>query len=1253
MSTHALAKVPRNLDRVHYLRHIDLGAEPLNVSLPSLSSKCPVSETTEEAPVSISLGVIRSLPAKFERLLLPEPDHGLRLREEEKSNIRILKDRLQELIDKYLIEPSEVVPNSTVRCWVKEVREVSYDIDDFLDNFIHRLHRTAADNKKNLHGKIASFREGLIRSRWVADETSRFTARLEEAIQRHKRYTLGKLRSRPILNDSVQPQIPLLYGKSARLVGIESSIKKLEDWLADDGEQSLRVVSIVGLGGIGKTTLAKELYCKVRRRFDCWAFARSSQQPDTRGLLSSILLQVRRHQPLNDLELGNLTDTIRAYLQHKKYFIIIDDLWEASIMYKEGHIIWKDDLVKQWITEGFLCVRGAEHMEEVAESYFDELVNGGIIQPVGINYNGEVLSGTVHDMVLNVIRYRSIEENFVTAIDHCQTNTRLADKIRRLSLHFGDVDDAEPPSKLRLSHVRSLVFFGFFKSLPSIVELRLLRVLILHLWGNRDNISLDLTTVCKFFRLRYLDISCNATLNLQIHMQGLEYLDTLKIDSKVTAVPQDIVLLPSLLHLSLPGDINLPIGIGQMVSLRSLRYFDLSINSGDVVQSLGKLKSVRDLHLTCSTISCDNLEENVGYLASLLWKLTNLKSLNLSPGVPNNPNALEGSASRNNIYFDALNNVSSPPALLEKLEFSPRICIFSGLPRWIGELANLSVTKIAVRELWQRDIDVLSRLNALSALSLYVRTDPAERIVFHKEGFKFLNYFKFICRALSIAFKKEAMPSVRRLKLGFSASALEQCSLVGAGFENLENLDVSTANVGAEFSNELVRKLKAVESALEDTFRMCGSHPIINVQLVNRTFYGDDEMRTIMTPEKHDVVTERASEEPYITGEGMSASRTSTYASTGKLSTHSTSMYIPSTTVSGVSMDDDYPEGQILASPNLKIYTLAELKSATRSFRPEGVLGEGGFGRVYKGWVDETTLNPSKSNTGMVVAVKKLNRESIGEMKHYWKPRANFLGRISHPNLVKLLGYCMDDNEVLLVHEFMAKGSLENHLFRSPHSLCQLHLHSLLPGGTVEPLPWSLRLKILTGAARGLAFLHSSERSIIYRDFKASNILLDSHFNAKLSDFGLAKNSLDGEESQVTTRLMRTYGYAGPEYVSTGHLYVKTDVYGFGVVLLEMISGLRALDPNRPNRNLVDWAKPLLANQRKVSRLMDSGLEGQYNFKAAMLACQLTLKCLNSDPKSRPSMKEVVELLEQIESMKSRAMSDSSRKNSSAQRVCA
>ncbi|XXG39189.1 hypothetical protein AAC387_Pa01g0212 [Persea americana] len=384
------------------------------------------------------------------------------------------------------------------------------------------------------------------------------------------------------------------------------------------------------------------------------------------------------------------------------------------------------------------------------------------------------------------------------------------------------------------------------------------------------------------------------------------------------------------------------------------------------------------------------------------------------------------------------------------------------------------------------------------------------------------------------------------------------------------------------------------------------------------------------------------------------------------------------------SLDEVSPNGQILPTSNLRIFSFAELKTATRNFRPDTVLGEGGFGRVFKGWVDEKTLAPAKVGSGMVIAVKKLNSEGLqgweewqvpffliccrallktftifilghiiitsnlipfieGQLRvwvlysfagefsqaflegtwHVSGSEVNFLGRLSHPNLVRLLGYCWEDKELLLVYEFMPRGSLENHLFRR--------------GSAVQPLSWSIRLKVAIGAARGLAFLHSSEKQIIYRDFKASNILLDLNYDAKISDFGLAKNGPVGENSHVTTRVMGTYGYAAPEYVATGHLYVKSDVYGFGVVLLEMLSGMRALDTNRPSgqHNLVEWAKPYLSDRRKVvSRVMDQRLEGQYPAKGAVQAAQLILKCLGSDPRRRPSMSEVVETLEQIQAIK-------------------
>ncbi|KAK8956100.1 putative serine/threonine-protein kinase NAK [Platanthera guangdongensis] len=353
---------------------------------------------------------------------------------------------------------------------------------------------------------------------------------------------------------------------------------------------------------------------------------------------------------------------------------------------------------------------------------------------------------------------------------------------------------------------------------------------------------------------------------------------------------------------------------------------------------------------------------------------------------------------------------------------------------------------------------------------------------------------------------------------------------------------------------------------------------------------------------------------------------------TGNLSAFSSTTFEQSTG-SPVSSDEAFIDGKILEVPNLRVFTFAELKSATKNFKPDTVLGEGGFGKVFKGWVDEKTLNPVKSGLGMVVAVKKLDPESMQGLEE-WQSEVNFLGRLSHPNLVKLLGYCWEEKDLLLVYEFMTKGSLENHLFRR--------------AGAFDPLSWSLRLKIAIGAARGLAFLHSSEKRVIYRDFKASNILLDSNYNAKISDFGLAKNGPVGSDSHVTTRVMGTNGYAAPEYVATGHLYVKSDVYGFGVVLLEMLSGQRALDISRPigQHSLVDWAKPYLADRKKLARMMDPRLEGQYPLKGALQAAALTLRCIAGEPKNRPSMNEVLETLEEIWALKVRPTES---KNASSQ----
>ncbi|XP_042390881.1 serine/threonine-protein kinase PBL34-like [Zingiber officinale] len=314
----------------------------------------------------------------------------------------------------------------------------------------------------------------------------------------------------------------------------------------------------------------------------------------------------------------------------------------------------------------------------------------------------------------------------------------------------------------------------------------------------------------------------------------------------------------------------------------------------------------------------------------------------------------------------------------------------------------------------------------------------------------------------------------------------------------------------------------------------------------------------------------------------------------------------------------------IKVASQLRKFTYNDLKSATRNFRPESLLGKGGFGCVFKGWIEENGIAPVKPGTGLTVAVKTLNHDGLQGHKE-WLAEVNFLGDLRHPNLVKLIGYCIEDDQRLLVYEFMPRGSLENHLFR----------RSL-------PLPWSIRMKIAFGAAKGLAFLHEeAERPVIYRDFKTSNILLDVDYEAKLSDFGLAKDGPEGDKTHVSTRVMGTYGYAAPEYVMTGHLTSKSDVYSFGVVLLEMMTGRRSMDKNQPNgeHNLVEWARYYLGERRRFYKLVDPRLEGNFSIKGAQKVAQLAHACLSRDPKMRPPMSEVVDSLRPLLNLKDIASS--------------
>jgi len=496
-----------------------------------------------------------------------------------------------------------------------------------------------------------------------------------------------------------------------------------------------------------------------------------------------------------------------------------------TIMYPEGYTISKDELVNQWVAEDFI---GKEQdREKIARDYFDELVSRGMIQPVDRNYNDEVLTCTVHHIVLDLIRYKSMEKNFIIAVSCSQTTPGLPDKIRRLSVQFGGAKCGNIPADFMTTQVRSLIFFGFLNCVPSVVEYKLLRVLILHIWADESKIF-DLTRISELFQLRYLKIQCNITVHLPDEIRQVKFLETMEIHAPVNDMPLDISCLPL---------------------LRTLGYFDLSKNSIENVQNLGELNNLQELHLTWSnTAEPDNLKNNMQCLGSILWKLSNLKSLTLVPAASYHADDLEdtGAASMG-ISGDVLSSVSSPPALLERLELSGS-CMFSSLPEWIEELDKLCILKIAVRKLLRKDIDILKGLPSLRALSLYVWTAPVGKVVFNNEGFSVLKYFKFICAAPCVVFLKGSMPSVRELKLAFSANGMEQYSQVVAGLEYLTELEEITAKVWGTGADESYKRY--TESALSEAIANHLRTPIIRVRYIDRILYGEEDTSAI-TQEEH------------------------------------------------------------------------------------------------------------------------------------------------------------------------------------------------------------------------------------------------------------------------------------------------------------------------------------------------------------------------------------------------------------------
>ncbi|KAI3809622.1 hypothetical protein L1987_19218 [Smallanthus sonchifolius] len=289
---------------------------------------------------------------------------------------------------------------------------------------------------------------------------------------------------------------------------------------------------------------------------------------------------------------------------------------------------------------------------------------------------------------------------------------------------------------------------------------------------------------------------------------------------------------------------------------------------------------------------------------------------------------------------------------------------------------------------------------------------------------------------------------------------------------------------------------------------------------------------------------------------------------------------------------------------NTGSFTLRQIKAATNNFDIANKIGEGGFGPVYKGVLPDGTL----------IAVKQLSSKSKQGNREF----LNELGMISafqHPNLVKLHGCCIEGNQLLLAYEYMENNSLARALFG--------------PKEWQLELDWPTRYRICIGIAKGLAFLHEESRlKIVHRDIKATNVLLDKNLDAKISDFGLAK--LDEEDNtHISTRVAGTYGYMAPEYALRGYLTDKADVYSYGIVLLEIVSGMANI-ADRAKENqfvLLDRAVSMKITGN-LMELVDPKLDSKYDIQEMTVVINLALACTAISPTNRPAMSAVVSMLE-------------------------
>uniref|UniRef100_A0ACD6AMF8 Uncharacterized protein n=1 Tax=Avena sativa TaxID=4498 RepID=A0ACD6AMF8_AVESA len=473
-------------------------------------------------------------------------------------------------------------------------------------------------------------------------------------------------------------------------------------------------------------------------------------------------------------------------------------------MYPEDHTIYRADLLRQWIAEGFVCAIPRMDADDVAKSYFNELINRSMIQPVDTAINGEVLSCRVHDIMLDVIRFKIEEDNFISLLNDPEVVLRMHRNIRRASLQCHGEECVVTSAMVNgsLSKVRSVYVFGGF-SCQSLTMLKYVRVL--HLEIGRNDV-LDLTGISRLFLLRYLMVVGVKRVELPSLIGKLQQLETLELRNSAASskLPSDIASLPLLLHLIVHKDTVIPDGIGRLRHVRTIGVFDLWKNSVENIEGLGEMSSLRDFEFRWSGKDLVEGARRMDGLRSSLERISDsLITLRMYYGGEN---------------LDGWSTFSSPPIHLREMRMMG--CVFLAIPNWFGQLRDLQTLYLVVRGAGLKDdgVAVLAGLPSLVSLGLEATEPVEERVYIPGSGmaFRALKEFVFWCdHNVLLTFEAGAMPMLKKLVLILEPSGCESGGSVECPVDGVEHLPAGLREVKLMIRGE---RSEAVESSLKIAF---------------------------------------------------------------------------------------------------------------------------------------------------------------------------------------------------------------------------------------------------------------------------------------------------------------------------------------------------------------------------------------------------------------------------------------------------